>query len=840
MTKIQINMKSYLKFLSRNKLYTAIEAVGLAVSLAFVILIGSYVVQQYEVAHESPQWKRTFVLGTNEFLGLTYWDKEELEMNIPEVDAATHAAMLWQPIVREGNEPLQCSGMETDADFFRVFPQYHLVEGSLNDFVSKDDVLISESLARKIADQVGNDVKTNGNDIQTTGNDAQTTGKDAQTTGNDTSVTPGLTGSLIGKVINVDGTDRTIKGVYADFDGTFFMPYDIITHISGAWGAGMERNFGSIGNYTTWFRARDDADAADVRAKVKALLHKNYDPIWGAEKVDAWKVYRMDEAFFITGNSNGLTRQGNARMLRLLTVVVLLLLLSAIFNYVNLSLALTGKRAKEMATRRLLGADKTSILWKYIGESVAFTAVCFGAALLLADLLVPMMNSLVSTADPDEMMLGMGDTSVRLSFLLTSGYIVAYLAGIMVLGVINGLLPAVVASRYQPIDVIKGTLRRRNKMVMSKVFIVVQNVLSVFLIALALVMEVQMRHMLTRPMHAATENLYYIEYSAKNYDAMKLFKDKVEQLPFVTKAGVGRGIPGMINMTMGVKVDEVHRVDMPVILCDSTYFKLLGLEVEEDFGHPLVHSLWMSRSAFNAAAVSDTSTVFPRRINMNGAQPEFIGGVVTDFPARPASEGEINPNGGVIVTRAEELHYANCLLIGTTGEDRSYDEAIRQAYREFRMETSGVEEPAWRYGFVHDIHRKMLAPVQRTLRLVELFAVLAVLISLLGLLAMSTYFADENTKQIAVRKVFGADVNSETRRAVRSYMILVGAACLIGIPPAVWASRLYLERFAYRIEGYGWVFALAVLISLAIAFGTVLWQTLKAAKTNPSTELKKE
>ena len=87
-------MKSYLKFLSRNKLYTAIEAVGLAVSLAFVILIGSYVVQQYEVAHESPEWKRTFVLGSDEFLGLTYWDKEELEMNIPEVHAATHVAML--------------------------------------------------------------------------------------------------------------------------------------------------------------------------------------------------------------------------------------------------------------------------------------------------------------------------------------------------------------------------------------------------------------------------------------------------------------------------------------------------------------------------------------------------------------------------------------------------------------------------------------------------------------------------------------------------------------------------------------------------------------------------
>ena len=795
------SMKSYLKFLSRNKLYTTIEAVGLAVSLAFVILIGSYVVQQYEVAHESPQWERTFVLGSDEFIGLTYWDKEELEMNIPEVQAATRAAMLWQPLIRQGDQLLQCSGMEADADFFKVFQQYRLLEGSLEDFVGKDDILISESLARKLSIDGG---------------------------------------SLIGSTINVDESDRIIKGVFPDFDGTFFMPYDIITHISGTLAADEERNFGSIGDYTTWFRVREDADPADVRTKVSALLHKNYDPIWSAEKVDSWKVYRMDEAFFATGNSNGLTRQGSAQMLRLLTVVVLLLLLSAIFNYVNLSLALTGKRSKEMATRRLLGADKTGILWKYIGESVAFTAVCFAAALLLADFLVPMMNSLVSTSDPDEVMLGIGDTSVKLSFMMTPGYILAYIIGILVLGAVNGLLPAFAASRYQPIDVIKGTLRRRNKMVLSKVFIVVQNVLSVFLIALALVMEVQMRHMLTRPMHSATDNLYYIEYSAQDYDEMKLFKDKVEQLPFVTKAGVGRGIPGLISVTMGVKVDEEHHVDMPIILCDSTYFNLLGLEVEEDFGHPLTHSLWMSRSAFNAAAVSDTSTVFPRRISVNGASPEFIGGVVADFPTRPASEYNQNPNGGVIVTRAEELFYSNCLLIGTTGEDDSYDKAIRQAYRDYCLETSGVEEPAWSYGFVCDINKKILAPVRRTLRLVELFAVLAVLISLLGLLAMSTYFADENTKQIAVRKVFGADVTKETWRNVLSYMIMVGIACLIGIPLSVWTANVYLERFAYRIEGYGWIFAVAVIISLVIAFGTVLWQTLKAAKTNPATELKKE
>ena len=789
-------MKSYLKFLSRNKLYTAIEAVGLAVSLAFVILIGSYVVQQYQVAHESSAWESTFALGSDDFLGLTYWDKEELEMNIPEVEAATHMALLWQPVIQYGGERLQVAGIEGDADFFKVFPQYRLLEGNLDDFVGKDDILISESLARK-------------------------------------------TGVRIGQTLRIEDADHTIKGIFADFEGAFFMPADIITNITATWAAEAEKAFNSIGNYTTWFRVRKDADPSEVQAKVKALLHKNYDPTWSAERVDKWRAYRMDEAFFFTGSSSGLTRTGNAQLLRLLTIVVLLLLLSAVFNYVNLSLALTGKRAKEMATRRLLGAGKTGILWKYICESVAFTAVCFALALLLADLLAPMVNNLVSSSDPDEVMLGF-DSSVRLSFMLTPGYILAYLAGILILGVINGLLPAFAASRYEPIDVIKGTLRRRNKMVLSKVFIVVQNVLSVFLIALALVMEVQMRHMLTRPTHAATDNLFYIEYSARDYDAMKLFKDKVEQLPFVTQAGVGRGIPGMINMTMGIKVDEEHHVDMPVIVCDSTYFRLLGLEVEEDFGHPLVHSLWMSRSAFNAAAVSDTSTVFPRRISMNGARPEFIGGVVTDFPSRPASEVDQNPNGGVIVTRAEELSYSNSLLIGTTGEDKSYEDRIRQAYREFRLETSGVEDPAWRYGFIRDINRKQLAPVQRTLRLVELFAALAVLFSLLGLLAMSTWFADENTKQIAVRKVFGSDVSQETWRSVRSYMLLVGVACLIGVPLAVWAAGVYLERFTYRIDGYGWVFAAAAVLSLAIAFGTVLWQTLKSARTNPATELKKE
>jgi ABC-type antimicrobial peptide transport system permease subunit len=126
------------------------------------------------------------------------------------------------------------------------------------------------------------------------------------------------------------------------------------------------------------------------------------------------------------------------------------------------------------------------------------------------------------------------------------------------------------------------------------------------------------------------------------------------------------------------------------------------------------------------------------------------------------------------------------------------------------------------------------------MRLVEIFTLLAILISLLGLVAMSTYYADEKSRDIAVRKVFGGTVDSEARRTIRDYMVLVGIACIIGIPLGVYAAQEYLKDFIYKLEGYWWIFVLAVVLSVLIAFASVLWQTLKAARTNPAVELKKE
>ena len=796
-------MKSYLKFLSRNKLFTAIEAVGLAVSLAFVILIGSYIVQQHQVARENPDWKRIYGLCTDNNFGIGYLDKEELDLHVPEVELATRFQVQQTSVIEfEGQKVggIENIRMGIDPEFFEMFSYFRWLEGTPASFRNKEDVVLSESMARMLADRTGKELA-----------------------------------DLVGLPIVVGGHPSQVVGVIQDFRESILTQVDLLTHVE-AGRDGRERNFNSIGGFQTLYRVRPDVSREECDAKVDALTVKNYSPDW-KDAPQNWHPMRIDEIFWNEGfRGNAVLKTGNRQMVRLMTIVVLLLLLSAIFNYINLSFALGGKRAKEMATRRLLGSDRRGILWKYIGESVVFTALCFAVALVLARLLTPMMNGLLAADNALQL-----ETSVKMRVLLTPGYLVAYGVAVLALGAFCGLLPAWAASRYEPIDVIKGTLRRKSKMVFSKVFIVAQNVLAVFLIAMSFVMEVQMRHMQGRPTHSQVENRYYLDYYALEYDQMRLLKDKVERLPFVTAVGVGRSIPGFINMSQQLALPDGNTIMIPCILADTTYFKLLGLETVADFNHPLLHSVWVDETVFQAASLSDTTTVFPRKFGLNGARIEYIGGVVRDFPAEAASDDNMKTrNGAVLVNDPKDMFYAHNLLIATVGEDPDYDRQIMKAYEEYRLEQYGIYEAPWKHGFLRDLYRDQLEPVRRTMRLLELFAVLSVLIALLGLLAMSAYYAGENTKQIAVRKVFGADVTGETWRNVKSYMVLAGIACAIAVPLAVWAARLYLQRFPYRIENYGWVFVAAVVIGIAIAFATVLWQTVKAAQADPAVELKKE
>ena len=156
------------------------------------------------------------------------------------------------------------------------------------------------------------------------------------------------------------------------------------------------------------------------------------------------------------------------------------------------------------------------------------------------------------------------------------------------------------------------------------------------------------------------------------------------------------------------------------------------------------------------------------------------------------------------------------------------------------MKYIGIEDKPYMFGFVTDILSDGLSEVSARLSLVRVFMLLSLLLSVLGLTAMSSYYANESSKDIAIRKVFGSTVQDEIRKSVFEYLALLAVAAVIAVPIAVRLAVRLLEPYPYRISGYGWVFAVAVALATLIAFVSVLWQTLKAARTNPAVELKKE
>lgn len=220
-------MKSYLKFLSRNKLYTAIEAVGLVISIAFVILIGNYVWQQYSIAHENPIGDRVYAVGNDQYVALSWWDKAEFDAKIPEAEAVCRVSSREEVmVITIGESKVQDIMTQVDPEFFEIFPNYQLLEGNLEEYGLKGHCLISESFARKH-----------------------------------------FTGSPIGKQLSMEnyfaGEETfTVCGVYKDFSGTMMPPSDILSNpeYDAAYSSGRIHPFSTIGQYVTLIKVKEGTD----------------------------------------------------------------------------------------------------------------------------------------------------------------------------------------------------------------------------------------------------------------------------------------------------------------------------------------------------------------------------------------------------------------------------------------------------------------------------------------------------------------------------------------------------------------------------------------------------
>ncbi len=765
-------MKSYLKFLSRNKLYTAIEAVGLAVSLAFVIIIGSYVWQQYAVTREHPDRERVYVPGTPGFPALTYGFPDAIG-DIPEIESVSRMCnVAVHPVIRGENTEAESVGVEPA--FFEICPQFRFVEGSAEVLSAPTHVILSASFAKKYSLSMGD-------------------------------------------ALDISGNSYVVGAILDDLKGTVIKPYDIF--LNAAVYKDEWQPFDNYGSTVTLIKVRSGTDRKDLFDKLESVCKDVYSGIYGQAFFEHLELSRYDELFF--KETEGFFRHGDKGTLRILTLVGLLLLLSAILNYINLSVALTGKRAKEMAVRQLSGAPRGGIIWKYVAESIAFTALCFAAGLLLAETFCPAMNALLNNPD------------IPIKVIWSPGYVLAYIVIILLVGALCGIFPALMAGRYKPVDVMKGGYRRKSKMVFSKVFIVLQNTLAVILIALAVTMEAQMRKTQERPMNCNIENIFFLKVFSGEDDAP--LKDALEALPCVRRIGRSSGVPGSINMGQYSTTREGQDILYMLIRLDSTAFSMFGFEILEDFHAPQFNSVWFSDKSFAATGFDTDYHDISGTLSRRTKGCEQVAGVFKSFPTNNANMGE-EDYAIVSLMRSDDIPFAGW-VIETTPDRKAAKAQIMDAYENYIKGKQNYGNLAF---WIDENIAEAWRPARNNMRLVEIFMLLSIIIALLGLVAMSTYYADEKSRDIAVRKVFGGTMDTEAWRTIREYMVLVGIACIIGIPIAVYAAQEYLKDFIYRLEGYWWIFVVAVLLTGLIAFVSVIWQVLKSAKTNPAIELKKE
>ncbi|MDD4848841.1 MAG: FtsX-like permease family protein, partial [Bacteroidales bacterium] len=585
-------MKAYFKFLSRNMLYTLIEVFGLAIALTFILIIGKYTKTELNIDKFHENADNIYTLATEDFLASAYGLPSYLLSRYPEIEqtCAYMKTGTFRVDVYDNSYDVETAVFDTT--FLSMF-SFPLVEGDREKaFSTIDKVLISEELSNKIF---------RGN-------------------------------SAVDKTITLNwGDEKTVfvvGGVFKKIENSIIPNYDLIFNIQL-----VEKHInGNITNISLDNAAGvtlfiQTKPGTDLTAKTDDMLNyfKEFYWIYKMEAREEVHIIPLTEVYFgKIPSAQGHLQQVDKQFVFILSGVALFILLFALINYINLTVAQTGFRAKEMAMRRLLGSSKTAVILRFIVEAITMTVIAFFISLLLAELVCPFTETLLAR-------------DISLFANITSGEIIICIALILVIGVLAGLIPAVMISRYKPIDVVKGTFRLQSKMVLGKVFVVIQNVVTITMLALTLALFLQIQHLINRPLGYKTENIMNVDipsqFSALHDNdstntTLNMLIDELEQIPYVKRVGFSQGHPiGHFNNSTFKRYDDI--ISLMMIGLDTTAFNIMGFEMINQNAEPLHESFWLTESAMRKLNCDNNVTELLMRPEQNWNIK--VAGIIKDF-----------------------------------------------------------------------------------------------------------------------------------------------------------------------------------------------------------------
>ena len=789
-------IKNYLKIAWRtiviNKTFSTINILGLALGIASSLLIMLWIRDEKSVDSFHVNGKQIFQVYQRNFyegkITATYFTQgllaEELKRRIPEIVSSTTLEQnAPQPYTFEaGNKILKMNGSYASSEFFSIF-SYPLLQGNKTKALSIPNGI---TISQKMADEFF-----------------------------------GSPAAAIGKTIRFENKENLIiTAVFANFPANSSMQFDYLRNLKdyarqNAW----LNSWGSSSPYT-YIQLRKDADPKKVAAGIKDFMYL-YVPREKSAYTE-FDIQPFPEKYLHSSFNNGYAVGGRIEYVRLFTLVAVFILLIACINFMNLSTARSSKRAKEVGIRKVVGAMRGGLLGQFVGEAMLLTFFSTLMAIVIVIFLLPFFNEI---------------TDKQLSLPVRQPFFwLSILSLLVITGMISGSYPAFYLSSLKPISVLKGGLKfSPGASLFRKGLVVFQFSLSILLVIGMIVIYRQIDFVKTKSVGYDRENLVYIPIEGDLVKSFEVFKQKASSLPGIRSISKMKESPTVIGHQITDAYwpgkNENFNVPFSDAVVGYDFVKTMNLKLAS--GRDFSKSFGADSAAYivNETALKIIGYKDPlgKSLAIHEKQGTIIG-VLKDFHFASMHEN-IEP----LVIRINENQKWGTILIRTDkGQTKTALMGLQNLCKEINPNFP------FTYQFSDEEYGKLYNSEQVVSKLSDYFAFLAIFISCLGLFGLATFTAEQRTREIGVRKVLGASVESIFSLLSATFLKPVGIAMIIAFPVAWFVMTKWLQDFAYKISIEWWIFAIAGLLTVGIALLTVTFQSIKSALMNPVKSLRTE
>lgn len=771
-----INFRSYFKFLAKNKLYTVVNILGFAISLMFVFLLGVYVIQEFSVDKFHDKKDRIYMMA-NSPENASFGNAVGGYLQEKFPEIESYVRVVSRDVIVRYNN-------EEDTFYEALFADstffnvfsFNLIEGNPSQVLATQNSVV---VTRSFANKIFHNENP------------------------------------IGKTFMAIGSEVTITGIVEDLpNNTQFPDVDFILNynmIKKYWGEDILDDWGNS-SFTIYFLEKEGSNLPSKADQIVELFKNDY---WTYRSGLYNEVIfiPLEDVYFSPHQAFNIDLKRNSKSLvYIYFAITILILLVAVLNYINLSVSQVSSRGKEAALKKLLGSSKKKIILQFISESVlmAFFASLLGVILAFAA--EPFFNNTLNT-------------SLKLLQYLNLSGILIILTGTIMIGIISGLFPAIVVSGFKPIEVIKGSYSLKVNAVYSKILITFQYIVAISLLICSIFLIRQTNYMKNYNLGFDKDKIFIMS-NISNPERLKSLKDELFRIPGVENISYSAGTPldGGNNFTFEYNDEPVS---FQMFYVDSAFFDVYGVKLYP-FDTLLSNSIWLNSKGFNILQ-PDSIT---HRVFIQNEEGDLISGTVSDFNFRSLHQ----PIGPAMVIYMNEFLSPWSISVKISQAANAFEtaDAIKEVY-------SNLNDGAiFDSKFADDVIQMNYENENKTSKIIIAFSVLTIVILMMGILAMSLYYVKRKEKEIAIRKVNGAEEKSIIYMLNINFIRWIIIAFIIAVPLSYFIMQKWLQSFAFKISLSWWVFILAGLLIITLSVIFVTLQSWKTATANPIDSLKNE